>query len=72
MVGIGIAACNPRVSLKDQEQDMDTQNSMEERFVDRLLHALAAMGQYDGQPAAPATVLPRSERDPAVTPPYNH
>lgn len=51
---------------------MDTQNSMEERFVDRLLHALAAMGQYDGQPAAPAAVLPRSERDPAVTPPYNH
>lgn len=51
---------------------MDTQNSMEERFVDRLLHALAAMGQYDGQPAAPAPVLTRSERDPVVTPPYNH
>ena len=25
-------------------------NSMEQRFVDRLLHALAAMGQYDPAP----------------------
>lgn len=51
---------------------MDTQNSMEERFVDRLLHALAAMGQYDDQPAVPATVATRSERDPVVAQPFNH
>jgi len=28
-------------------------NSMEQRFVDRLLHALAAMGEYDAIPKIP-------------------
>ena len=28
-------------------------NSMEQRFVDRLLHALAAMGEYDQGRKAP-------------------
>lgn len=51
---------------------MDTQNSMEERFVDRLLHALAAMGQYDEQPTLPAPAAVRSERDPVVTQPFSH
>lgn len=31
-------------------------NSMEQRFVDRLLHALAAMGDYDAVATVPVTV----------------
>ena len=31
-------------------------NSMEQRFVDRLLHALAAMGEYDQVPKSPVPV----------------
>jgi hypothetical protein len=33
-----------------QEHNMD--NSLEQRFVDRLLHALAAMGDYEPAPKA--------------------
>lgn len=41
-------------------------NSMEERFVDRLLHALAAMGDYDPAPkvAAPAPDQDQAQRMP--------
>jgi hypothetical protein len=39
-----------------EKQELNMDNSMEQRFVDRLLHALAAMGDYEpaAKVAAPA------------------
>jgi hypothetical protein len=35
-----------------EKQELNMDNSMEQRFVDRLLHALAAMGDYEPAPKA--------------------
>jgi hypothetical protein len=47
-------------------------NSMEERFVDRLLHALAEMSEY--APAEPADAKVAEESRPAAAnkPPITH
>lgn len=46
-------------------------NSMEQRFVDRLLHALAAMGQYESASKTPVPVpmtVPAAQSAPIQTP----
>ena len=46
-------------------------NSMEQRFVDRLLHALAAMGQYESVPKSPVPLplpLPTQQSAPIQSP----
>ena len=47
-------------------------NSMEQRFVDRLLHALAAMGDYNSAAKA-AELAPAAAQDQAPrTTPFPH
>jgi len=48
-----------------QENNMD--NSLEQRFVDRLLHALAAMGDYEPAPKA-AESTPAQDQAPEIPP----
>lgn len=43
-------------------------NSMEQRFVDRLLHALAAMGDYEPAPAVVPAPAAAQDQAPTLTP----
>ena len=59
--------CRPNGEAKELNMD----NSMEQRFVDRLLHALAAMGQYESVPKSTVPVpvpLPTQQSAPIQSP----
>jgi hypothetical protein len=47
-------------------------NSMEQRFVDRLLHVLANMSEYTPAPPIPAIPTANSEEPAADAPPIQH
>lgn len=47
-------------------------NSMEQRFVDRLLHALAAMGQYESVPKSTVPVPVPAQQSAPIPSPFPH
>ncbi len=47
-------------------------NSMEQRFVDRLLHALAAMGDYSSAEKTAEPALAAAQEQAPKTPPLPH